>query len=53
MSGIFDRCPQELSEHKPYFTEKASAVVFARFEQNRNKQNQDETAGEEGSLPAN
>jgi DNA-binding NarL/FixJ family response regulator len=42
---------RSLSEHKPYFTEKASAVMFARFEQAQKKPKGDEAVSEERLSP--
>lgn len=41
-----------LSENKPYFTEHASAVMFARFAQAQNKQGQGKTASDERLTPS-
>jgi len=42
---------RSLSENKPYFTEQASAVMFARFDPVQKKQGQDKTASDERLTP--
>ncbi len=43
---------RSLSENKPYFTDKTSAIMFARFDQAQKKPGQDQTAGDERLTPA-
>ncbi len=43
---------RNLSEHKPFFTEKASSVIFARFTHPQPSPSQGESAGDERLTPA-
>jgi DNA-binding NarL/FixJ family response regulator len=43
---------RSLSEHKPFFTEKASAVIFARFSQTQNEPAKDVPANDERLSPS-
>jgi DNA-binding NarL/FixJ family response regulator len=43
---------KSLSEHKPYFTERASAVMFARFDRPENQSGRGRPAGDERLSPS-